>query len=214
VTAVEKDAGAPAGPGPMPDETATAPQRTRLWVVLLPLVLFVALAGVFLMQLLSGGDPSKIPSALIDKPAPQTALPALPGLMADGVPVPGLDPTDFAGRVTIVNVFASWCAPCRVEHPLLMRLKAESGARMVGIDYKDQPENALRFLGTFGLPFDAVGVDTAGRAAIEWGVYGVPETFIVGPDGRIRYKFVGPLTEEAVAGPFGAALAAARADAP
>lgn len=211
MTDAGKQASDPAGPDPAP-EAAGAP-RARLWVVLLPLVLFFALSGVFLMQLLSGGDPSKIPSALIDKPAPQTALPALPGLMSDEAPVPGLDPADFAGRVTIVNVFASWCAPCRVEHPLLMRLKAESGARMVGIDYKDQPENALRFLGTFGLPFDAVGVDADGRAAIEWGVYGVPETFIVGPDARIRYKFVGPLTEEVVAGPFGAALAAAKADA-
>jgi len=213
MTATEKDDGAASGAGPVREADGSSPQRGRPWVVLLPLVVFVALAGVFLVQLLSGGDPSKIPSALIDKPAPQTALPALSGLTADGVPVPGLDPADFAGRVTIVNVFASWCAPCRVEHPILMRLKAEGGVRMVGIDYKDQPENALRFLGTFGLPFDAVGVDADGRAAIEWGVYGVPETFIVGPDARIRYKFVGPLTEDAVAGPFGEALAAARADA-
>lgn len=212
MTSTENNGDTLAGPAGTPDGGGTQKPK-RLWVVLLPLVLFLALAGVFLMQLVSGGDPSKIPSALIDKPAPQTDLPALSGLMVDGVPVPGLDPTDFAGKVTIVNVFASWCAPCRVEHPLLMQLKTESGARMVGIDYKDQPENALRFLGTFGLPYDAVGVDADGRAAIEWGVYGVPETFIVGPDGRIRYKFVGPLTEEAIAGPFGEALAAARADA-
>lgn len=189
-------------------------RRVRLWIVLLPLVLFFGLAAVFMMQLLSGEDPSKIPSALIDKPAPTVALPALDGLTRDGEPVPGLDPAAFEGRVTIVNVFASWCAPCRVEHPLLMQLAETEGVRMVGIDYKDQPANALRFLGTFGVPYDAVGVDADGRAAIEWGVYGVPETFIVGPDARIRYKFVGPLTEEALSGPFGEALAAARADAP
>jgi len=197
----------------MGDGQAGKPRRGRVWIVLLPLVVFLGLATVFMVQLLSGNDPSKIPSALIDKPAPETALPALAGLARDGVPVPGLDPADFQGAVTVVNVFASWCAPCRVEHPLLMKLAEDDGIRMVGIDYKDEPANALRFLGTFGLPYDAVGVDADGRAAIEWGVYGVPETFIVGPDGRIRYKFVGPLSEEALAGPFGQALAAAKSEA-
>jgi len=197
----------------MADGQAGKPRRGRVWIVLLPLVVFLGLATVFMVQLLSGNDPSKIPSALIDKPAPETALPALAGLARNGVPVPGLDPADFQGAVTVVNVFASWCAPCRVEHPLLMKLAEDDGIRMVGIDYKDEPANALRFLGTFGLPYDAVGVDADGRAAIEWGVYGVPETFIVGPDGRIRYKFVGPLSEEALAGPFGQALAAAKSEA-
>ncbi|MEW5425054.1 DsbE family thiol:disulfide interchange protein [Amorphus sp. 3PC139-8] len=189
------------------------PRRRRPWLLVVPLILFVALAGVFLVRLVSGDDPSKIPSALIGKSAPATTLPPLPGLMHDGAPVPGLDPADFQGRVTLVNVFASWCAPCRVEHHMLVTLSEDEGVRLVGIDYKDETENALRFLGTFGNPFDAVGVDADGRAAIEWGVYGVPETFVVGPDGKIRYKFVGPLDDEALDGAFGAAIAAAKADA-
>lgn len=189
------------------------PARRRPWLLLVPLFLFIALASVFVVQLLSGGDPGKIPSALIGKPAPAIALPAIPGLVRDGAPVPGLDPADFEGKVTVVNIFASWCAPCRVEHPLLTQLSKAGDIRLIGIDYKDETENALRFLGTFGNPYRAVGADADGRAAIEWGVYGVPETFIVGPDGTIRYKFVGPLTEEALAGPFGEALSKAKREA-
>jgi cytochrome c biogenesis protein CcmG/thiol:disulfide interchange protein DsbE len=114
-----------------------------------------------------------------------------------------------SGQPTIVNVWASWCAPCRQEHPLLMELAAEPGVRVVGINYKDQPENARRFLGALGNPFIAVGVDDSGRNAIEWGVYGVPETFILDGSGVIRHKHVGPLTPQTMAG-FRAALAAAR----
>ncbi|PTE07630.1 DsbE family thiol:disulfide interchange protein [Mesorhizobium helmanticense] len=167
-----------------------APARRRL-IVLLPLLVFMALAGLFLLQLLSGRDVSEVPSALIGLPAPQTNLPAL-----EGVNLPGLDSKAFAGKVTLVNVFASWCAPCREEHPVLLALSQDKRFTMAALNYKDQPENARRFLGDLGNPFQAIGVDEAGRGAIDWGVYGVPETFVIGKDGKIAYKHVGPLTPE------------------
>ncbi len=170
----------------------TAPARRRIFV-LVPLIVFLALAALFFFRL-GAGDPSKIPSALIGRPAPATALPPLPGLARDGRPVPGLSAATFAGAVTLVNVWASWCAPCHDEAPLLMELSADPRIRVVGINYKDQPDNARRFLGRYGNPFAAAGVDHNGRAAIEWGVYGVPETFLVGRDGRIAFKLVGPIT--------------------
>ncbi|KAB2700988.1 DsbE family thiol:disulfide interchange protein [Ochrobactrum sp. Kaboul] len=175
-----------------------APKKRATWVALLPLLVFVGLAAVFAVQLLSGKDSSAIPSALIGKQAPQTNLPAVEGLMRDGVPVPGLNSEDFIGKLTLVNVWGSWCVPCRQEHPLLMEIAKDSRIRLVGLNYKDQPENARRFLGDLGNPFAAVGADRAGRSAIEWGVYGVPETFLVGPDGKIIYKHVGPFTPESV----------------
>lgn len=173
-------------------ERAQPARRPRL-VVLLPLVVFVLLAGVFLLQLLSGRDGSVVPSALIGQPAPATVLPAL-----DGVGLPGLDSAGFAGKVTVLNVFASWCAPCREEHPVLLGLAGDKRFALWGLNYKDQPADARRFLGELGNPFSAIGVDAAGRAAIEWGVYGVPETFVIGRDGTILFKHVGPLTEESV----------------
>jgi cytochrome c biogenesis protein CcmG/thiol:disulfide interchange protein DsbE len=159
----------------------------------LPLIGFLALAGLFLLRL-QGGDPSKIPSALIGRPAPQTVLPALEGLVVNGAPVPGLDPALFKGRVSVVNVWASWCVPCHDEAPLLTELSRDTRLQIVGINYKDAPDNARRFLGRYGNPFGMVGVDGNGRASIEWGVYGVPETFIVGREGTIVYKMVGPVT--------------------
>lgn len=173
---------------------AVPPRRFRI-LFLLPALIFAGLALLFVARLYSG-DPSRIPSALIGRPAPAFALAPLEGLAVGGQPVPGLAQADLMGRTTIVNVWASWCAPCRQEHPVLMDLAREGGARVVGINYKDNPENARRFLGALGNPFAAVGVDANGRTAIDWGVYGVPETFIVGPDGTIRYKHVGPLTPE------------------
>ena len=170
----------------------SAPRRR--WFVLLPLVIFAALAALFLLRL-GAGDPSRLPSALIGKPAPMLALPPLEGLVEAGAPVPGLDPAAFKDRVTIVNVWASWCVPCRDEHPFLVKLAADKRVTMTGINYKDAPENARRFLARYGNPFAAVGVDSGGRAAIEWGVYGVPESFIVGRDGSIAYKQIGPLDE-------------------
>jgi cytochrome c biogenesis protein CcmG, thiol:disulfide interchange protein DsbE len=168
--------------------------RRRL-IVFVPLVAFLALAGLFMLRL-GAGDPSRIPSALIGQPAPQTDLPPLAGLERDGKPVPGLDSAGFKGEVTVLNVWASWCVPCRDEAPLLMALAADRRIRIVGINYKDQPDNARRFLGRFGNPFVANGTDGNGRAAIEWGVYGVPETFVIGRDGRIAYKLIGPITPD------------------
>jgi cytochrome c biogenesis protein CcmG, thiol:disulfide interchange protein DsbE len=175
-----------------PSET---PAPRRLWLMALPLVAFVALAALFWFGL-QEGDPSRIPSALIGRPAPQTKLPALEGLVAAGAPVPGLDPAALKGRVSLVNVWASWCVPCHVEAPLLTQIAQDKRLQLVGINYKDAPDNARRFLGRYGNPFSLVGVDSNGRAAIEWGVYGVPETFIVGRSGKIVYKLVGPVTPE------------------
>ncbi|SFL42660.1 cytochrome c biogenesis protein CcmG, thiol:disulfide interchange protein DsbE [Bradyrhizobium sp. NFR13] len=172
--------------------TQAAPKRR--WVLALPLLVFAALAALFWFRL--GADPAKLPSALIGRAAPQTALPALEGLTDNGAPVPGLDPAAFRGKVSLVNVWASWCVPCHEEAPLLTELGKDKRLQLVGINYKDAPDNARRFLGRYGNPFGIVGVDGNGRAAIEWGVYGVPETFIVGRDGRIAYKMVGGITQE------------------
>ncbi len=181
-------------------EAELAPRRRSPLIFLVPLLLFGALALVFLAGLFSG-DASRVPSALVGKPAPAITLTALEGLQRNGEPVPSFSVADLGkGRATIVNVFASWCAPCRVEHPHLMALAempAVKGGKvaLVGFNYKDEAENARRFLGALGNPFSAVGVDRAGRGAIEWGVYGVPETFVIGPDGRIIDKHVGPLDQ-------------------
>jgi cytochrome c biogenesis protein CcmG, thiol:disulfide interchange protein DsbE len=169
--------------------------RARRILVLVPLAVFLGLAALFLVGLYSG-DPSILPSALIGHPAPQTNLPPIAGLDRDGAPVPGLDPAAFKGAVTIVNVWASWCVPCHDEAPMLMQLAQDKRVRLVGINYKDDPGNARRFLGRYGNPFAAAGADENGRAAIEWGVYGVPETFVVGRNGHIAYKLVGPITSD------------------
>jgi cytochrome c biogenesis protein CcmG/thiol:disulfide interchange protein DsbE len=168
----------------------------RRILVLLPLAVFLGLAALFFARLLSGGDASHIPSALIGHDAPATDLPPVAGLERDGKPVPGLAASDFKGTVTVLNVWASWCVPCHDEAPLLVQLARDPRIRLVGINYKDQADNARRFLGRYGNPFVASGADTNGRAAIEWGVYGVPETFIIGRDGKIAYKLVGPVTPE------------------
>lgn len=171
-----------------------APKRLP-WLTALPLLGFAIVAALFWFRL-GAGDPAKIPSALIGRPAPQTLLPALDGLTGNGAPIPGLDPAVFKGKVSLVNVWASWCVPCHDEAPLLTTLADDKRLQMVGINYKDAPDNARRFLGRHGNPFGIVGVDGNGRAAIEWGVYGVPETFIVGRDGAIAYKLVGGITAD------------------
>jgi len=178
-------------------EQATSGQapRRRNVLMLLPVIVFAGLAVLFWFRL-GDGDPSRIPSALIGRPAPQTTLPPLDGLDNNGKPVPGLDPAAFKGKVSLVNVWASWCVPCHDEAPLLTELGKDPRLQVIGINYKDAPENARRFLGRYGNPFGMVGVDGNGRAAIEWGVYGVPETFIVGREGKIVYKLVGPITPD------------------
>jgi len=178
------------------------PGRLRL-VVLLPLALFAGLTALFLGRLLGPSDHSVLPSVLIGHPAPPTSLPPVPGLVrGDGQPVPGLTTADFSGNVTVLNVWASWCIPCRDEAPVLMRLAEDKRIRLVGMNYKDSADNARRFLGRFGNPYAASGADANGRAGIEWGVYGVPENFIIGRDGKIAYKLVGPLSPENLQGRF------------
>ncbi len=178
-------------------EQDARPRRAKP-LTLLPVVIFVALAGAFYFALQSG-DPSKLPSALIGKRVPEFALPPVPELKEDGKPVPGFSSDDLArGKVSVVNVWASWCIPCFQEHPLLVELARRSGAPIYGMNYKDEPANARRFLGRLGNPFVAVGADRRGRVAIDWGVYGVPETFIVDGTGRIVYKHVGPIDARAL----------------
>lgn len=176
---------------PVPGQAAP---RSRLWLVLLPVILFAGLALIFWKGL--SGTPNEIPSALIGRPVPDFALNPVPGLGA-----PGISSADLkTGKVSVVNVWASWCAPCRVEHPLLTDLAKRPDIQLLGMNYKDEPENAVRFLTTLGQPFAAVGADRSGRTAVDWGVYGVPETFIVDGNGMIRYKHIGPLTAESIAG--------------
>ena len=179
----------------MSDQSSPAPRQRRTFLVLLPLIVFLALALLFWFRL-GSGDPSRIPSALLGRPAPQTILPELAGLQDNGAQVPGLDPAAFKGRVSLVNVWASWCVPCHDEAPLLTELAKDKRFQLVGINYKDAADNARRFLGRYGNPFSHVGVDANGRASIEWGVYGVPETFVVGREGTIVYKLVGPITQQ------------------
>lgn len=166
---------------------------------LLPVFVFGGIALFFAIALKTA-EPSKIPSTLIGKPVPATQFPALEELAADGKPVPGFVSADLAkGKATIVNFWASWCAQCVEEHPLLDKLQAASGADLFGVNYKDANEAARRYLGRYGNPYSVVGTDTAGRGAIDWGVYGMPETFIINGKGEIVYKHIGPLTPEAIA---------------
>jgi cytochrome c biogenesis protein CcmG, thiol:disulfide interchange protein DsbE len=211
MTAPSAEDPSPTDPAVRSTESAGKAVRNRRFIVLLPLVAFLGLAGLFTERFLVISfdrsapfvrfqlvirDVSTIPSALIGRDAPSTDLPAVAGLERDGKPVPGLDAADFKNAVTVVNVWASWCIPCHDEAPLLLQLAGDPRIRVVGINYKDEPTNARRFLGRYGNPFAAAGADIKGRAGIEWGVYGVPETFIVGRDGKIAYKLVGPITPD------------------
>jgi cytochrome c biogenesis protein CcmG, thiol:disulfide interchange protein DsbE len=166
--------------------------RSRGWLTLLPIAVFLVLAALFYRGL--SGDPAEVPSVLINKPVPDFTLAPIAALN-----LPGLATGDLKkGEVTLVNVWASWCVPCRTEHPLLMELARREDLRVVGINYKDDPENARRFLITLGVPFTAVGSDVDGRASVDWGVYGVPESFLVDGEGVIRLKWIGPLSAEAL----------------
>jgi cytochrome c biogenesis protein CcmG, thiol:disulfide interchange protein DsbE len=173
------------------------------WAVL-PLIIFLGLGLLFWRGL--SGNPSTLPSTLIDKPVPAFSLPPVAELS-----VPGLaDPDLRRGEVSIVNIWASWCGPCRQEHPVLMDLATRSDINVVGINNKDDGGNAARFIGALGMPYSAVGADTTGRITIDWGGYGVPETFVVDGTGVIRHKHVGPLSPADIAGKFGAAIEAAK----
>ena len=156
----------------------------------IPVAVFALLAAVFgfyLHQIGTGEkNAAEVPSVLIGKPAPEFDLPPIEGM--DG----GLKTADLQGRVAMVNVFASWCPPCRQEHPLLMRL-ARAGVPIYGINIKDKPKDARAFLRRLGNPYRRIGADLSGRVSIDWGVYGYPETFILDRTGRVRYKHVGPI---------------------
>ena len=163
--------------------------RRRRALMLLPLGAFLVLALAFGIGLTR--DPSVIPSVLVGKPVPTFSLPPVKGRTL------GLSSADLVGEVSLVNVFASWCTACRIEHPLFMRLRREGVVPIHGLNYKDEPDDAARWLDTLGDPYTRTGADRNGRVSIDWGVYGVPETFIVDAEGRIRFKHIGPITPEA-----------------
>jgi cytochrome c biogenesis protein CcmG/thiol:disulfide interchange protein DsbE len=164
--------------------------RTRIVLAVLPLIALVALVGVFATQM--GRDTGFVPSALIDRPVPDFVLAAI-----DGHDQSGFSTGDLSENgVSVVNVFASWCVPCRDEHPYLMDLATREEVTIYGINYDDPAPNARAFLGELGNPYDAIGADRDRRVGIEWGVYGVPETFVVDRDGIIVFKHVGPLSAE------------------
>lgn len=171
----------------------------RRWGAALPFILFAGLASLF-WYALQTGDPSRLPSALIGRTVPDFALAPIEGLNADdGTAMASFDAADLAtGKATIVNVFASWCVPCLQEHPILMELAKDKDVRLYGINYKDEPASARRFLGHYGNPYARAGADRSGRTAIDFGVYGVPETYVISGDGKIAYRHVGPLTTEAI----------------
>jgi len=167
----------------------TRTERVRRLLFLLPLAVVIGLIGALAWPILEGRDPRALPSVLLDKPVPRFDL---PGLTAEGA---GLRSEELTGRPVLVNVFASWCAPCRQEIPLLGRLESE-GVPVYGIAYKDDPEATRRFLAQLGDPYRSVGVDRDGRLAIEFGVYGVPETYVIDAAGRIRHRHVGVITDD------------------
>ena len=161
---------------------------TKRVLFLLPILVFGVLVGAFFWGLAPDRDPSRVPSALVDKSVPDFDLPAVQGLE-----LPGLKSADLTGEVTLVNFFASWCVPCRVEHPLFMELAEEGSVRLVAINYRDEPNDAVAWLDELGNPYARIGADIKARVGIDWGVSGVPETFVIDPSGRIRYQHIGPL---------------------
>jgi cytochrome c biogenesis protein CcmG, thiol:disulfide interchange protein DsbE len=174
------------------------PQSRLPLLRLLPVAMFVVVA-VFFALALRTGDPSLLPSTLVGKPVPATTFPGIEGLAAAGNSGGGFSSADLAkGKISVVNYWASWCVPCIDEHPLLETLKEQAGVDIYGINYKDQAANARRFLGRYGNPYTAVGTDAQGRAAIDWGVYGTPETFVINGRGNVIYKHVGPISEDSL----------------
>lgn len=174
------------------DEYPTAPMRRRNVLAFLPLAVAAVLAVVLAWGLTR--DPSNLPSTLIGKAVPEFTLPPVKGRTL------GLSSDDLKGEVSLVNVFASWCVACREEHPLFMKLAAQGTVPLHGLNYKDQPDDAAKWLDSLGDPYKRTGADISGRVAIDWGVYGVPETFVIGADGRVAYKHIGPVSEEALTG--------------
>ncbi len=170
------------------NDAARQPQQALRFPALLPLLLFAAIVAVLAVGLTL--DPREVPSPLVGRPVPEFALPPVKGRAL------GLSGADLKGEVSLVNVFASWCAACKDEHPLLLELQRERFVPVHGLNYKDRPEDAARWLDSLGDPYTRTGADLDGRVAIDWGVYGVPETFVVDRDGSIAYKHIGPVTPE------------------
>lgn len=171
-------------------DLARAPAAGVRWSRYVPLAVFAVLAVFFAIGLTM--NPRNIPSPLIGQPVPEFALPAVKGRKL------ALSSVDLRGQVSIVNVFASWCLACRDEHPVLMQLAASGAVPIHGLNYKDKPEDARKWLDDLGDPYTRTGADIAGQVGIEWGVYGVPETFVIDHNGHIAYKHIGPVTPQAL----------------
>lgn len=176
----------------------TPPTPRRIGWVALPVAIFGTIAFLFAVALKPGGDPSRLPSVFIGKPAPAYTFAAIPELSSITTVATGIDQKALTSAakpgVTVVNFFASWCAPCVDEHPQLTAIAARPGVTLAGINVKDDPAAARQFLSRYGNPFAMIGADRNGRGSIEWGVYGTPETFILDPAGRITFKHVGPIS--------------------
>lgn len=172
-----------------PNEAEHVGVRQRL-LFLAPLAVVLGIGAAFAVGLTL--DPREIPSELIGRPAPAFELPPVRGRSL------GLSSSDLVGEVSLVNVFASWCTACRAEHPLFVELARTRQVPIHGLNYKDKPSDAAAWLDELGDPYTRTGADLNGRVGIDWGVYGVPETFVVGADGRIAYKHIGPVTPEAL----------------
>lgn len=168
----------------------------RAWLIYAPAIIFAVVVAVFWRQLSSGDDPSELASTFIGELAPEFDMAPLEGLANSDGPVPGLNNATLLGQVTVVNVWGSWCVPCRQEHEFIEQLSIDPRFQVVGINQRDSTSGALGFLAEFGNPYDAVGVDPRGRVSIDWGVYGVPETFLVDRQGVIRHKVIGPINEQ------------------
>ncbi|THF50166.1 DsbE family thiol:disulfide interchange protein [Allorhizobium terrae] len=184
----------------MSEDSLSEPRKSaisRYGIAAIPLLVFAAIVGIAGKMLydqdVNGKNISEIPSALIGTKAPSLDLPPLAGAN-----LPALTTSAISGKLTLVNVFASWCVPCRDEHPFLKELSKDPRLQIVAINYKDKSDNALRFLGELGNPYKAIGIDPNGKAAIDWGVYGIPESYLVAPDGTIVYKRVGPFDAQSI----------------
>lgn len=169
-----------------PGESSNRHFARRRRAFLVPIVVFVFIAAVLALGL--GRNPRLVPSPLVDKPVPEFRLPPVQGRTL------GLSNDDLHGQVSIVNVFASWCVACRAEHPLLMALARNGPVPIHGLNYKDAPKDAAAWLDALGDPYSRTGADLDGRVGIDWGVYGVPETFVIDTQGRIAFKQIGPIT--------------------
>jgi len=186
-TSIETSKGKPAAP-PAPAESSGKRWPLAYVAILLAFLALVVILGIGLTL-----DPRKVPSPLIGKPVPEFSLPSVKGRTL------GFSSADLKGEVSLVNVFASWCVACRDEHPLFMDLRRRGVVPLHGLNYKDKPDDAARWLDELGDPYTRTGADLEGRVGIDWGVYGVPETFVIDRDGRIAYKHIGPVTPQVMA---------------